>query len=90
MSSHSYTELIQLIIISYGALSRKLQLSRKRDTIYKVSNDGFSLQKAGVLSIGGSSLKWSRSIERHSKKANEVSVFGTGTFFLGASFTCNY
>nr|XP_029116510.1 LOW QUALITY PROTEIN: uncharacterized protein LOC105060998 [Elaeis guineensis] len=53
------------------ALITKLQLSRKRDTIYKVSNDGFSLRKAGVLSIGGSSLKWSRSIERRSKKANE-------------------
>ncbi|XP_008811215.4 uncharacterized protein LOC103722434 isoform X2 [Phoenix dactylifera] len=52
-------------------LITKLQLSRKRDTIYKVSTDGFSLRKAGVLSIGGSSLKWSRSIERRSKKANE-------------------
>ncbi|KAG1327154.1 putative Zinc finger CCCH domain-containing protein 7 [Cocos nucifera] len=56
---------------SLSLITRKLQLSRKRDTIYKVSNDGFSLRKAGVLSIGGSSLKWSRSIDRRSKKANE-------------------
>lgn len=55
--------------------SRKLQLLRKRDTIYTVSTDGFSLRKAGVVNIGGSSLKWSKSIERHSKKANEVSLF---------------
>lgn len=52
-------------------ITTKLQFTRKRDTIYKVSSDGFSLRKAGVLSIGGSNLKWSRSIERRSKKANE-------------------
>ncbi|ONK70301.1 uncharacterized protein A4U43_C05F32320 [Asparagus officinalis] len=56
---------------SLSLISRKLQLTRKRDTIYTVSTDGFSLRKAGVVSIGGSSLKWSKSIDRHSKKANE-------------------
>jgi hypothetical protein len=40
--------------------------------VYAVSKDGFSLQKTGVLAVGGSSLKWSRSIEKNSKKACEV------------------
>lgn len=53
------------------SLIRSLQFTRRRDTIYKVSNNGFSLQKTGVVSIGGASLKWSKSIEKHSKKANE-------------------
>jgi len=57
---------------------------RKRDTIYTVSTDGFSLKKAGVVSIGGSSLKWSKSIERHSKKANEASDLETDILFLAA------
>ena len=65
--------------ISYGDLifscSRKLLLSRKRDTVYTRSINGFSLRKSKVLSVGASSLKWSKSIERHSKKANEVSAF---------------
>ncbi|KAF8687539.1 hypothetical protein HU200_042789 [Digitaria exilis] len=38
---------------------------------YTVSTDGFSLRKSGVLSMGGSSLKWSRSLEKHSQKVNE-------------------
>ncbi|OEL35996.1 Zinc finger CCCH domain-containing protein 7, partial [Dichanthelium oligosanthes] len=50
---------------------RKLLQTRKRSTIYTVSNDGFSLRKSGVLSVGGSSLKWSRSLEKHSQKVNE-------------------
>ncbi|KAI0502590.1 hypothetical protein KFK09_017544 [Dendrobium nobile] len=50
---------------------RKLQCLRKRNTIYEVSTNGFSLRKAGVVSIGGSSLKWSKSIEKRSKKASE-------------------
>lgn len=52
-------------------ISQKLQCLRKRDTIYKVSTDGFTLRKAGVVSIGGSNLKWSKSIEKRSKKASE-------------------
>ncbi|XP_072963552.1 uncharacterized protein [Typha angustifolia] len=56
---------------SLSVVSQKLLLTRKRDMIYTVSSNGFSLRKAGVLSIGASSLKWSRSIERRSKKANE-------------------
>ncbi|XVF64485.1 hypothetical protein PTKIN_Ptkin09bG0173600 [Pterospermum kingtungense] len=35
------------------------------------SINGFSIRKSKVLSVGGSSLKWSKSIERHSRKANE-------------------
>ncbi|KAJ9166712.1 hypothetical protein P3X46_021419 [Hevea brasiliensis] len=50
---------------------RKLLLSRKRDTVYTRSKHGFSLRKSKVLSVGGSSLKWSKSIERRSKKASE-------------------
>ncbi|XP_057993586.1 uncharacterized protein At1g21580 isoform X2 [Hevea brasiliensis] len=50
---------------------RKLLLSRKRDTVYARSKHGFSLRKSKVLSVGGSSLKWSQSIERQSKKATE-------------------
>ncbi|XP_050235440.1 uncharacterized protein At1g21580 isoform X2 [Mercurialis annua] len=50
---------------------RKLLLLRKRDTEYTRSKHGFSLRKSKVLSVGGSSLKWSKSIERQSKKANE-------------------
>ncbi|XP_062099382.1 uncharacterized protein LOC133805264 isoform X2 [Humulus lupulus] len=53
------------------AISGKLLLSRKRDTVYTRSINGFSLRKSKVLSVGGSSLKWSKSIDRHSKKANE-------------------
>ncbi|KAJ6405376.1 hypothetical protein OIU84_013354 [Salix udensis] len=49
----------------------KLLLLRKRNTVYTRSKHGFSLRKSKVLSVGGSSLKWSKSIEKHSKKANE-------------------
>lgn len=54
------------------SFSRKLLLLRKRDTVYTRSTGGFSLRKSKVLGVGGSSLKWSKSIERQSKKANEV------------------
>ncbi|XP_031483914.1 uncharacterized protein LOC116253282 isoform X2 [Nymphaea colorata] len=50
---------------------RKLQLSRKRDTLYTRSGNGFSLRKSAVLSVGGRSLKWSKSIEKQSKQACE-------------------
>ncbi|XP_039807453.1 uncharacterized protein LOC120671238 isoform X2 [Panicum virgatum] len=50
---------------------RKLLQTRKRSTIYTVSTDGFSLRKSGVLSLSRSSLKWSRSLEKHSQKVNE-------------------
>ncbi|XP_057490495.1 zinc finger CCCH domain-containing protein 7-like isoform X1 [Actinidia eriantha] len=56
---------------SLSTISRKLLLSRKRETIYTRSTRGFSLRKSKVLSVGGSSLKWSKSIETNSKKANE-------------------
>nr|DAD39802.1 TPA_asm: hypothetical protein HUJ06_014125 [Nelumbo nucifera] len=56
-------------ISSFSLICRKLLLSRKRDTVY--TRCGFSLRKSKVLSIGGKNLKWSKSIEKHSKKANE-------------------
>ncbi|KAM0933950.1 putative transcription factor C3H family [Dioscorea sansibarensis] len=56
---------------SLSLISRRLQLTRRRNTVYTVSTDGFSIRKAGVISIGGSSLKWSKSIERQTKKASE-------------------
>ncbi|KAJ4966580.1 hypothetical protein NE237_018429 [Protea cynaroides] len=56
---------------SISLISKKLLLSRKRDTVYTRSTGGFSLRKSKVLSIGGSNLKWSKSIEKRSKKFNE-------------------
>ncbi|KAI9113098.1 hypothetical protein K1719_015623 [Acacia pycnantha] len=56
---------------SLSAISKKLVLSRKRDTVYTRSTHGFSLRKSKVLGLGGYSLKWSKSIEKSSKKANE-------------------
>ncbi|XVE60266.1 hypothetical protein DITRI_Ditri05aG0115200 [Diplodiscus trichospermus] len=49
----------------------KMLLLRKRSTVYTRSINGFSIRKSKVLSVGGSSLKWSKSIERRSRKANE-------------------
>lgn len=56
---------------SLSPISRKLLLSRKRNTVYTRSSNGFSLRKSKVLSVGCSSLKWSKTIETQSKKANE-------------------
>ncbi|XP_006657168.2 uncharacterized protein LOC102707322 [Oryza brachyantha] len=57
--------------VSSIRIVRKLLQTRKRDMIYTVSTDGFSLRKSGVLSVGGSSLKWSRSLEKRSQKVNK-------------------
>ncbi|KAL4583144.1 hypothetical protein LXL04_007709 [Taraxacum kok-saghyz] len=46
-------------------------LIRKREMVYTRSKHGFSLRMSKLLSIGGSSLKWSKSIEKNSKRANE-------------------
>ncbi|XP_076913343.1 uncharacterized protein LOC143571931 isoform X2 [Bidens hawaiensis] len=56
---------------SSSSISRKLLLSRKRETIYTRSKHGFSLRMSKLLSVGGASLKWSKSIERNSKRTNE-------------------
>ncbi|XVE55263.1 hypothetical protein DITRI_Ditri03aG0145200 [Diplodiscus trichospermus] len=56
---------------SLSTISRKMLLLRKRNTVYTRSINGFSIRKSKVLSVGGSSLKWSQSIERHSRKASE-------------------
>ncbi|KAL0314367.1 UNVERIFIED_CONTAM: Zinc finger CCCH domain-containing protein 7 [Sesamum angustifolium] len=51
--------------------SQKLLVPRKRGAIYTRSIHGYSLRMSKVLSVSGSSLKWSKSIEKNSKKANE-------------------
>ncbi|TKY56095.1 Zinc finger CCCH domain-containing protein 7 [Spatholobus suberectus] len=56
---------------SLSAISKKLLQFRKRDTVYTRSTHGFSLWKSRVLGVGGCSLKWSKSIEKNSKQANE-------------------
>ncbi|XP_071733878.1 uncharacterized protein [Rutidosis leptorrhynchoides] len=53
------------------SISRKLQHSRKRNMIYTRSKHGFSLRMSKLLSVGGSGLKWSKSLEKNSKRANE-------------------
>ncbi|XP_068652577.1 uncharacterized protein [Aristolochia californica] len=50
---------------------RKLLQLRKRDIVYTRSTTGFSLRKSKVLCVNTWSLKWSKSIERHSKKVNK-------------------
>ncbi|TVU08250.1 hypothetical protein EJB05_41647 [Eragrostis curvula] len=60
-----------LLNTSSLGIVRKLLKTRKRGTIYTVSTNGFSLRKSGVLSFDGSSLKWSRSLEKGSQKVNE-------------------
>ncbi|XP_051139200.1 uncharacterized protein LOC127256995 [Andrographis paniculata] len=56
---------------SYSIPSSKLLLSRKRGAIYKRSARGYSVRISKILSVGGASLKWSKSMERNSKKTNE-------------------
>ncbi|KAI3984052.1 hypothetical protein MKX01_035179 [Papaver californicum] len=56
---------------SSSPINKKLLLSLKRDTVYTRSTGGFSLRRSKVLSIGGSNLKWSKSIEKRTKKVNE-------------------
>ncbi|CAA7016644.1 unnamed protein product [Microthlaspi erraticum] len=56
---------------SFSNISQKLSMTRKRHTVYTRSTNGYSLRKSKVLSVGGSHLKWSKSIERDSRKANE-------------------
>ncbi|CAI9115526.1 OLC1v1016443C2 [Oldenlandia corymbosa var. corymbosa] len=52
------------------AICQKLRLLRKREAIYKRSVSGFSLRRSKVLGVGGRNLKWSKSIEKDSRKAN--------------------
>ncbi|XP_074571066.1 uncharacterized protein LOC141827663 [Curcuma longa] len=51
--------------------SLKMQLARKKDTVYTLRTDGFFLKKSGVSRLGRSSLKWSRSMQRRSKVVNK-------------------
>ncbi|KAL1533570.1 hypothetical protein AAHA92_33437 [Salvia divinorum] len=66
-----WRSLIHGINLSHSNISQKLLVSRKRGAIYTKSSHGYSLRMSKVLSVGGSSLKWSKSIERSSRKANE-------------------
>ncbi|KAL9275196.1 Zinc finger CCCH domain-containing protein [Drosera capensis] len=54
---------------SIPLLRRKLLSSKKRDVIYTRSGRGFTLRRSKVVGVGGRSLKWSKSIEKHSRKA---------------------
>ncbi|KAG7587358.1 Zinc finger CCCH-type [Arabidopsis thaliana x Arabidopsis arenosa] len=65
---------------SFSIASRKLRLMRKRHTIYTRSTNGCSLTKSKVLSIGGSHFKWSKSIERGSKKPEFLSDIESSRF----------
>ncbi|RID58247.1 hypothetical protein BRARA_F01554 [Brassica rapa] len=65
---------------SFSNISQKLSTMRKRHTVYTRSTNGYSLRKSKVLSIGGSHLKWSKSIERDSRKANEEATLAVAAF----------
>ncbi|KAL9682214.1 hypothetical protein QQ045_014007 [Rhodiola kirilowii] len=52
-------------------MSRKLNVYRNQSALYKRSTHGLTLRKYKVLALGGCGLKWSKSIERRSKKASE-------------------
>ncbi|KAF4367768.1 hypothetical protein G4B88_011069, partial [Cannabis sativa] len=56
------------------ATSGSLLLSRNRDTVYTRSINGFSLRKSKLISVDGSSLKWSKPIDLHSEEANELVI----------------
>ncbi|EFH65392.1 predicted protein [Arabidopsis lyrata subsp. lyrata] len=64
---------IASLMTEHSISSRKLRMMRKRHTIYTRSTNGCSLTKSKVLSIGGSHFKWSKSIERGSKKPEFLS-----------------
>uniref|UniRef100_A0A803L767 Uncharacterized protein n=1 Tax=Chenopodium quinoa TaxID=63459 RepID=A0A803L767_CHEQI len=51
--------------------SRKLLSSKKRGAVYVRSSRGFSLRRSKVISLSGTSLKWSKSMEKRSKKVGE-------------------
>ncbi|KAF6147712.1 hypothetical protein GIB67_003043 [Kingdonia uniflora] len=63
---------------SLTSLGRKM-LSRKRGAVFIRSKGGYTLRKSKVLSVGGSHLKWSKSIEKQSKKANEEATLAVAT-----------
>ncbi|GER49146.1 zinc finger CCCH domain-containing protein 7 [Striga asiatica] len=56
---------------SFSTSRQTLLFSRKRGAIYTRSTHGYSLRMSKVLSVSGSSLKWSKAIEKSAKKANE-------------------
>ncbi|CAN6896517.1 unnamed protein product [Brassica oleracea] len=65
---------------SFSKSSQKLSMMRKRHTVYTRSTNGYSLRKSKVLSLGGLHLKWSKSIERDSRKANQEATLTAAEF----------
>lgn len=57
----------------HSIFSRKFLMMRKRRTVYRRSTNEYSLKRSKVISIGGSHLKWSKSVERDSKKPEYLS-----------------
>ena len=49
------------------------EVSSEEGHCYTKSRDGLFLRRSGVLSLGGSNLKWIKSLEQCSKEVNEVS-----------------
>ncbi|KAJ8444418.1 hypothetical protein Cgig2_005940 [Carnegiea gigantea] len=52
-------------------ITRKLLSPKKRAAVYVRSGRGFSLRRSKVISLAGYSLKWSKSMEKRSKKVDE-------------------
>ncbi|KAH7302785.1 hypothetical protein KP509_23G086900 [Ceratopteris richardii] len=52
-------------------ISKKLQRLRKVQPVYSRSAGGFSLHRSGLFSLNGANLKWTKSIEKRSKKASK-------------------
>ncbi|KAF8118562.1 hypothetical protein N665_0004s0043 [Sinapis alba] len=65
---------------SFSNSSHKFSMMKKRHTVYTRSTNEYSLRKSKILSIGGSCLKWSKSIERDSRKANEEATLAVVEF----------
>ncbi|KAH9624059.1 hypothetical protein KSS87_001820 [Heliosperma pusillum] len=64
---------------------RKLLTSRNQAVLYVRSGRGFSLKRSKVISLAGS-LKWSKSMEKRSKKVDEEAVLAsTARHKTGAS-----
>ncbi|XP_074280195.1 uncharacterized protein LOC141605370 [Silene latifolia] len=56
---------------------RKLLTSRNQAVLYVRSGRGFSLKRSKVISLAGS-LKWSKSMEKRSKKVDEEAALALG------------
>ncbi|XP_024515733.1 uncharacterized protein LOC9641455 isoform X3 [Selaginella moellendorffii] len=52
-------------------ISEKLRVLRTSQPLYTRSANGFSLHRSGVRSVDGASLKWTKSLEKRSRQANQ-------------------